>query len=133
MATAKKSTKRTTRAKSTAKRPAAKAASARTKSTKPVRAASKPRTTTVRRKSAAKSAEMQSFHLAEPDQDFLSFRPSIQTLYWSILALAIFSLGLWVLDLNLQVQELYNELDRVNLDGDSYVAPKTPPAEQPVS
>jgi hypothetical protein len=78
------------------------------------KAKSKP-TTTVRRKQPA-SAQMQSFVPMKSPRPFFQVKIGEQTVYWAVLALAIFALGLWVLSLNLRVHELYNEIDQANLD-----------------
>lgn len=76
-------------------------------------------TTKVRRTKSARAAEMQSFKVARDDRPFVSARPNVQTLYWAILAFAVLALGLWVLNMNLQLQELYNQKDRDDLSSSS--------------
>lgn len=96
MATAKKP------AKSTAKKTAATRA--------PAKAAPK---TKVVHKAAPKHQEMRSFRKAEA-APFLSFQITKQTLYWLILSGIILILGIWVLSISMQVQEIYDQIDATN-------------------
>ncbi len=54
---------------------------------------------------------MKSFKLSKPDQSFVTLRPSVQTVYWLILSLAVLALGIWVVNLTLKVQDLYDQID----------------------
>lgn len=103
--------------KKTAKKtPAKKTAAASSK--KPVRAVAKKAPakttkTTVRRTKAKKPLhQAKSFKMAKSDQKFFSLKPSVQTVYWAVFALAILALGLWVLNLNLELQQVYNEIEQ---------------------
>lgn len=101
----------------TKKKTTVRTASAKTASRKaPVRSVS---ATKVRRTTPAKAADMQSFKVAKDDRPFMSARPSVQTLYWAILGFAVLALGLWVLNMNLQLQELYDQKDREDLSTSS--------------
>lgn len=91
---------------STARKPAAKTPAKKPSKKAPAR----PAATKVRR-TTAKSQSPQSFRVAREDRPFFSIKPNVQTLYWAILSFAVLALGLWVLNVNLQVQNLYNELD----------------------
>jgi hypothetical protein len=93
MATAKKTTKHTT----------VKRAPAKTTST-----------TKVTRKSAPQYAEMKSFHRAKNPDPFFTFKITKQTLYWGILCAVVLALGLWVMNINDQVQKIYDQIDATN-------------------
>jgi hypothetical protein len=110
MATTKKSTGK--RSSSTAK--TTKKAAPRKKTT--TRSAATKRAATTRsRKStsrASKAAELQSFRVVKQQEPFLSFKVTVQTLYWLILAGAVLLLGLWVLNIHNRVQMIYDEIDQ---------------------
>jgi hypothetical protein len=103
MATTKKSTetKRTTTDKKAApaKKPAAK--------TTP-KAAPKKRTTTKR--ATAKVAKPVSFRLSRESQSFISTRITTQTVYWSILAIVILVLGIYVINIQLDILRTLQDL-----------------------
>lgn len=61
--------------------------------------------------SVKKTQSLQSFRLSPQTTPFMSFKPSIQTVYWLILSLSVLGLGLWVINLSLQVQALYDRID----------------------
>ena len=111
MATAKKSTAR--------KKPAAKKAAPKRASAKPVL---KTKVTKVRR-APATSGQVRSFRPAKPEQPFLTVQPSIQTLYWLVLAVFVVGLGVWVAGINVKVQSLYDQIDSQNAEASSLVIP----------
>ncbi len=74
-------------------------------------AAPRKRATTVRR-TTTKSAAMQSFRVAKQSKPFFSLKPDIQTVYWTILAVCVLSLGLWVIDINNKVMRIYDQIDQ---------------------
>ena len=88
-------------AKKSSKKPAVKRA--------PSKAAS---TTKVTRKVAPKE-EMRSFRATRPSQ-FFTFRVTKQTLYWSLLCAIVFALGVWVLSISVQVNNIYDQIDATN-------------------
>ena len=66
-------------------------------------------------KTATKSHRYISLALVPDDKPFLTFRVTRQTLYWLIFSVAILGLGLWVLNLNMQVLSLYDQIDNNNV------------------
>lgn len=62
-------------------------------------------------KKPAKSAELRSFAPTGEAVPFFTFRPTMQTIYWLILGALVLTLGFWVIHLNTQVQEIYNQID----------------------
>tara|TARA_B100001105_G_scaffold255129_1_gene253085 strand:+ start:458 stop:739 length:282 start_codon:yes stop_codon:yes gene_type:complete len=63
------------------------------------------------RKSAAKKAEeMRSFRLYKNQTDFVSFRITRQTVYWSILLAVIVFTQLWILNIQMEIADLTNAL-----------------------
>jgi hypothetical protein len=67
-----------------------------------------------KRKSAPKVAPMRSFRLSRDTPPFFSFRFTHQTFYWTVLCVLILALGVWVVMLNVRVQNLYNKIDATN-------------------
>jgi len=67
----------------------------------------------VTHKAAPKQAEMRSFHRAKAEA-FFTFRITNQTLYWTILCALVLALGVWVLSINIQVQNIYDQIDAQN-------------------
>lgn len=63
------------------------------------------------RKSGAKKAEeMRSFRLYKNQTDFVSFRITRQTVYWSILLAVIVFTQLWILNIQMEIADLTNAL-----------------------
>ena len=54
----------------------------------------------------------QSFKLAKETQPFTSFKITEQTVYWLVFTGVVLFFGLWILNINLQVQELYDQIDQ---------------------
>lgn len=54
---------------------------------------------------------MRSFVRSKEQEPFFEWRITRQTFYWLLLSLLILALGVWVLVLNLQVQDIYNQID----------------------
>lgn len=52
-----------------------------------------------------------SFRPAVDRTPFMTFHPTRQTFYWAILSAVIFFFGTWIVHLQLQVQDLYNQID----------------------
>lgn len=91
----KKSTKTT--AKKTTKASAA-------RKTKPVKAP-------VKRKTTKKKPEMKSFRVSPRQEPFMSMSPTRQTLYWLILGLVVIAFTVWILQLQSDIQDIYDSID----------------------
>ena len=79
------------------------------------RAPAKPASTTkVRRVAKNSPSEVRSFRPARTSEPFFTFRITHQTLYWLILAGLVLALGLWVTDINVKVQKIYDQIDATN-------------------
>ncbi len=96
----------------TVKKPATKKA--------PARPASK---TKVKHVSKAKAPGMRSFVAAPATEPFFTFRLTHQTLYWSILSVLVLALGLWVTNISMKVQYIYDSIDATNAQADALVIP----------
>ena len=77
--------------------------------------------TTVRRSKATPA--YQSFKLSSDPQKFMSTTLTIQTLYWVILSLVVLLFGLWMIDTNARIQELYDSIDRDTLSSQELSVP----------
>jgi len=84
----------------------AKKSSKATKKSSPVKAK---KTTKVARKSR-KITRIQSFHLSPEEQTFLSFKFTMQSIYWLILLVLIFILAIWVLNIQITTSDLINSI-----------------------
>lgn len=94
---------------------------AATKSAK--RAPSKPASKTSVRRVKSQKSEVKSFRPAPLQEPFFTFRISHQTLYWTILAVIVLVLGIWVIDINMKVQEIYDQIDATNAAADAMIVP----------
>ncbi len=80
----------------------------------PKRAPAKSSSTKVTRVAKPKAAEMKSFRPAATREPFFTFRITHQTLYWLVLAGIVLGLGLWVTDISIKVQKIYDQIDQTN-------------------
>ena len=64
--------------------------------------------------SKSKVTPMRSFAPARATEPFFTFRITHQTLYWTILAVLVLALGLWVISINDKVQRIYDQIDASN-------------------
>ena len=64
-------------------------------------------------KSGLLPGSQRSFRRA-PSEDFFTFRITHQTLYWTILAVIVLALGIWVIYINDRVQSIYDQIDHAN-------------------
>lgn len=62
--------------------------------------------------SVKKAASMKSFTVMKDAPPFFSFKVTYQTFYWLTLSLLILALGIWVITLNMRVQQLYDQIDQ---------------------
>lgn len=88
-------------AKSTAKKPAAKKTASKKASAHATKAASK------------KPEHTQSLRLTKESQSFISSRITLQTVYWSILAIFILVIGVYILNVQL---DILNTLEQIQQD-----------------
>lgn len=63
------------------------------------------------KRSLKKSETMKSFVLAKNPPSFFKFQLTHQTVYWTLLSLLILGLGIWVITLNVRVQQLYDYIE----------------------
>ena len=65
-----------------------------------------------------------SFRRSAPEQPFMTFRPTIQTVYWLVLALFVLGMSLWVAVNSIRIQALYDHIDEMTNETNSIVMPK---------
>lgn len=68
----------------------------------------------------AKSVPVRSLRRSASDP-FLTFRISQQTLYWLVLSLVVLALGVWVISINVRVQAIYDQIDKVSYENSTPV------------
>lgn len=71
-------------------------------------------TKTRKKASTKKQPVLRSFRSYHDDTPFLTLKFTRQSLYWLILSLVILTMGLWVLYLNIKIQDIYNRIDMNN-------------------
>jgi len=54
--------------------------------------------------------------------EFWTFRFTVETVYWLILLLLILALTLWVMQLTIQTQAIYDKVQYINTTSDTYRA-----------
>lgn len=90
--------------------------------------------TSVKRVSKPSEQPTKSFRVAPREENFFTLRVTRQTVYWSILAILVLVLGLWVVDINDRVQRIYDQIDTLNEEALSTPAsPKKAPAPKPAT
>ena len=57
-----------------------------------------------------KKAQLKSFKVSKETAPFVSFRVTDQTVYWSILLILILVLALWILNIQININDLLNSM-----------------------
>lgn len=65
-------------------------------------------------KTAKTTPKKQSKKAAAIQPSFFTFKFTYQTVYWLILCALVLALGIWVIDLNVKVQKIYDQIDMNN-------------------
>lgn len=106
-----------TSTKSTSKKPPRSATSAKrstvqkttvkkTDASKPIAKSSAPKKAV-----ASRATKMQSLKLAPETEDFMSLKVSMQTAYWVILCLLSLAFALWILTVQADINNLYDQIE----------------------
>lgn len=66
------------------------------------------------KRASKKALPMKSFVLTKSTPPFFKFQLTHQTFYWTLLSLLILGLGVWVITLNVRVQQLYDQIELSN-------------------
>lgn len=69
-----------------------------------------------RKKATAKEQPVKSFHVAKEKEGFFNSRITLQTVYWSVFSIAILLLALWILNVQLDIIELLEQIQRSNME-----------------
>jgi len=69
--------------------------------------------TTKSRKAAPRKKQLrvESFKLSRNDRPFLSFNPTIQTVYWIILGIVVIAFTAWIMKLQSDISMIYDQID----------------------
>jgi|GEM_PF-1006905 len=69
--------------------------------------------TTKSRKAAPRKKQVrtESFKLSRNDRPFLSFNPTIQTVYWIILGVVVIAFTAWIMKLQADINTIYDQID----------------------
>ena len=78
------------------------------------RAPAKSTATKVTRVARSTQTQMRSFRPAAASELFFTFRLTRETLYWLILSAIVLALGIWVTNINIKVQTIYDQIDQTN-------------------
>lgn len=81
---------------------------------KPVKKATTPRKKTTKKSAAAEPSYLikDSFRIAKDQRPFLSFKITIQTVYWTLLVAVIIFLQLWILQAQYRAAETTHAVSR---------------------
>jgi inner membrane protein involved in colicin E2 resistance len=61
-------------------------------------------------KSHKKPQQIESFKVSKETKPFVSYRITDQTIYWSILLILIFGLALWILQIQININDVLNSI-----------------------
>jgi uncharacterized protein HemX len=78
------------------------------------------------RKSTAKKQKavaVQSFRPSYESTPFMTFKFTTQSIYWLILSGLVLALGGWVMYLNVQIQEIYDQVELNTQLNENYIVP----------
>ena len=127
MATTKKptSTKKTTKASPAAarKKPTTSSAARTAAAKKPVVATRKP--------AARRPAPKRTVAATNQPAPFMSVQPTAETVYWLLFGAAILGLGVWVLNLTVKINDIYDQIDMNNNASTTLQTLQTKPAVKP--
>ena len=76
---------------------------------KPVKKAGKK--TPVKRVYKPKKVQLESFKIQKESKPFMSFKVTEQTVYWLVVVLLIFLLGIWVLNIQMDLSKLLDQIE----------------------
>lgn len=86
------------------------------------------KTSTRKRTSKSILADSQSFKLIKSDTPFLTFTPTLQTLYWAILGVVVIAFTVWMLKMQSDIQAIYDQIDQ-SISTSDYEVPVEKSAE----
>lgn len=90
----------------------------------PVKKKTTAKTTAKKKSAATKTPNYETLKLTKKDVPFFKTNLTVQTFYWTIIAFLILILGLWIINLQYEVQNLYNQLETEQAQNTPLKAPK---------
>ncbi len=87
-----------------------KSSSKKRTSVKSTKAAPKTKARTTKRTN--KGTAQKSFALQAEDRPFMTFQPTKQSLYWIVLGVVVVGFTLWIMKLQADIQNIYDNIDR---------------------
>lgn len=109
-------TKKPTTKKPAAKKPAAKKTTSARKT--PAKTATSRTVHTVKKATPAAKAESRSLRLQKESEKFMSVRFNRETLYWVILGAIVILFTLWIMQLQSDISDLYDQIEVANAMSD---------------
>ena len=82
-----------------------------------------------KKSSKAKAAEVKSFKRCSEQQPFMTLKFTNQTIYWLIICVMAFTLGTWILKVQHDVLDLYDQVDQIRLNEPDMPIKKTTPKQ----
>lgn len=76
---------------------------------------------------AKKSPEFKSFKLSKSNTPFFTFAITKQTLYWLVICSAVLALGVWVVIIQIRVNNNYDRIEMNSSALEDLSAPKSKP------
>ncbi len=71
-------------------------------------------------KAAVKKAPSSRVLAIQPEQeDFMNFRVNRETVYWIVLGAVVILFGLWIMQLQSDIQKIYDDIDASSASSDS--------------
>lgn len=79
-----------------------------------------------KKRASAKSQSVKSFHVEHSSTPFLTIAITRQTLYWTILSVAVLALGMWILHLQNEINKIYDAIEVSMIESDSVIISSAP-------
>lgn len=98
-----------------AKKPAKATTSKSTAKKSPAKTVKKSTARKSPRAKTSKATQQKSFRVQQENEQFMTFKLTRQTIYWLILGVIVLAQGIWTININQQVQQIYDEIDQSNL------------------
>jgi hypothetical protein len=76
------------------------------------------------KKASSKNQTVKSFRVSKPEQPFMTFNLTRQTVYWLVLGAVVVVFALWITKLQADVQSIYDTIDMNTAAQDTYVPMK---------
>ena len=86
------------------------------------KAVSKKSQKTTKANSKKRPVPTKSFQACPNDSAFLTFSLTRQTIYWLVLALVVFVLGLWIIKLQNDISYIYDQIETTTATGEQVEA-----------